>query len=458
MGTVAFPYSRTRPLLDIRPSLNRRYLTNGNGHPFLPIIRRTNQLFIDMSINDAMVFVDRADMAHFNVWLEKLTPSFERTLGNSGVDLGWTNINGHEPFNTTISTSPYVWDFGDPNTAYWDHVKSVCAAFAARGKWVMGRPLYTAFPGNQWGIDEMVNANSDADCTAFGTFLGTWAADIPNLMFVDLGDHSGDSVNGNADGITLGKCNLIRAAARAADRAGRLWMTHGQRNTISSVTFAARNDNINQIYTGGATPTGDSIVHDDAFTAWDANRGPVCCIESLGYPQPIDFEEDMIATGQAFRTQIWQHYFSGGWGGYALLTQNAPPDPYPSATGGSEAMRIVAEFLRAIQWQKLEPNRGSSLVTSGGGTEGVVTYKPRALATDGTIGVVYVPDGTTVTVNLSLMAGSGAVTCRWYDPTSGQYTAATGSPIAQGSHAFVASSEVGTNDSGDDDWVLLLES
>jgi hypothetical protein len=70
---------------------------------------------------------------------------------------------------------------------------------------------------------------------------------------------------------------------------------------------------------------------------------------------------------------------------------------------------------------------------------------------------VYTPSGSSFTVDLAQMAGSNAVKATWFDPSSGARVPATGSPLAQSSHAFVASTEVGTNAGGGSDWVLLLE-
>ena len=49
----------------------------------------------------------------------------------------------------------------------------------------------------------------------------------------------------------------------------------------------------------------------------------------------------------------------------------------------------------------------------------------------------------------------GMTAARWYDPTSGKYAEVKGSPFAnEGGRQFVPS---GANNSGDGDWVLVLE-
>ena len=67
--------------------------------------------------------------------------------------------------------------------------------------------------------------------------------------------------------------------------------------------------------------------------------------------------------------------------------------------------------------------------------------------------MAYMPNGGTLTVEMSKLAGQAAA--RWYDPTSGKYLEVHGSPFANsGSRQF---SPPGPNGAGDADWVLVLE-
>jgi Putative collagen-binding domain of a collagenase len=67
--------------------------------------------------------------------------------------------------------------------------------------------------------------------------------------------------------------------------------------------------------------------------------------------------------------------------------------------------------------------------------------------------MVYMPTIRAITVNMSKLAGMTAA--RWYDPTGGKYAEVKGSPFAnEGGRQFVPS---GANNSGDGDWVLVLE-
>jgi hypothetical protein len=72
---------------------------------------------------------------------------------------------------------------------------------------------------------------------------------------------------------------------------------------------------------------------------------------------------------------------------------------------------------------------------------------------DGSLVFAYVPTLRTITIDMSKLAGQA--TAHWYDPTSGVYVDARGSPFANvGSREF---GPPGANKSGEGDWVLVLE-
>ena len=57
---------------------------------------------------------------------------------------------------------------------------------------------------------------------------------------------------------------------------------------------------------------------------------------------------------------------------------------------------------------------------------------------DGSLALTYLPTRRTLTVDLSRFKGK--VTAKWFDPTSGTYTAAAGAPLANaGSRPFMKS-------------------
>jgi len=116
-------------------------------------------------------------------------------------------------------------------------------------------------------------------------------------------------------------------------------------------------------------------------------------------------------------------------------------------------MTHLSAFFNSIDWWTLIPDWTHDLVTTGYGTLGAADYAGSGINAAGTLAAIYMPSNRTMTVDMSLFAGT--VTCRWFDPTDGSYAADAASPHANsGTHDF---SHAGTNSLGDADWILLLE-
>jgi hypothetical protein len=92
---------------------------------------------------------------------------------------------------------------------------------------------------------------------------------------------------------------------------------------------------------------------------------------------------------------------------------------------GSIELGYAVKFFNKISWWKLVPDISNTFLTAGYGTfaptntmEAVSggNYCTGAVSSDGTVGVVYIPAGGTVTINMAKF--SGPVTAQWYDPTT----------------------------------------
>jgi hypothetical protein len=127
---------------------------------------------------------------------------------------------------------------------------------------------------------------------------------------------------------------------------------------------------------------------------------------------------------------------------------------------GARQMPYLKALFEPRAWYALVPDQTHSVVTAGYGTfttTGNVDdsdYLAAARTPDGRLVLAYLPTQRTVTVDLTQLRG--AVTARWYDPSQGQFSPVSGSPLPNtGSHDF---SPPGPNGDGDGDWVLVLES
>ncbi len=139
------------------------------------------------------------------------------------------------------------------------------------------------------------------------------------------------------------------------------------------------------------------------------------------------------ATGQVMgNNQIWR--FASAW-------------QQGLNSRGAVTLGYLPALMVGRAWWTMVPDATHTVVTTTAATTG--------RASDGSFVLSYLPHATSVTANLSQLSGPNVV-ARWYDPANGTFKTISGSPFpASGTRIF---SSAGTNSSGFDDWVLVLES
>lgn len=430
--------------LELEASSNGRYLVDGRGAPFFLLIKRADHLIEKLTLAQAVAHANA--FPQFSAFMVQLIARF---FADEDAD----NEAGVLPFSGTISGGHF--DLTTPNDAYFDHAVDVVNALGARNRLVFLRPLYPGFEGSGNGYETAIDANGDSSCQDYGEYLGTKFAACPNLIWVYFGD--------NTSATMVSRMNALRTGIESTDRADRLTTVHLETASTSDSTGTGgvsgwTTTPITATYSLNTAfpPTSENYnqnPHGRALTAYASATRPLIEIEPMGEAGPGVSGNDVL-TGADYRSLIWQIHLSGSV--HTVLYQTATAAEEDDDSPGQQACAHLATLLRS-RFHELVPNTGSGLVTSGGGNVGEASYKCRALTADATLGIVHIRDGSTVTLNLAVMAGTGNVTARYYDPSSGVFTTAPGSPFAQGSQVFVASSDVGTNDDGDDDWILVLE-
>ena len=150
---------------------------------------------------------------------------------------------------------------------------------------------------------------------------------------------------------------------------------------------------------------------------------------------------------------------SGGCGGQVYgagwLADEWDYDSYRDNCARIQTKHFQNLFTRR-EWWTLVPDYNHAFVISGYGTLSATTtdYVGAAINAKGTLGIVYCPKATTVSVDMSKF--TGPVRARWFDPTNGAFTPIHDSPFPNsGSHPFTTPQETSA---GSGDWVLLLES
>lgn len=418
-------------------SANGRYM-QASGVPFLLHGYTCWSAIVALSQADAILLLDA-----LQAW------GFTAIIANA-IEKRWTpsppnNANGDPPFTATVGGQ---LDFTAPNSAYWAHVDWFLAQCRARGIVVWLTPAYYgyagAIPDEGWSL--ALAANGSTRLTIYGAWLGARYASMDNVVWVFYGDALPDAT-GRA---------LVKAIHDGIESAGaglHPRMSHFARNSTSADDSTVPWD-INAAYSAGGTVS--PRVHSKVLDAYAANVGPTGCFEAQ-----YDHRVSGTLTAQQLRKESWDNWLSGGCFNFFGDEYVWPFNTEATVTedwknhlndAGISQCAFVRSFLVVRQWWELVPSTGAGLVTSGGGTVNTDGYKPRAIASDGSWGAVYVADGSSTTIDKSLL--SGAFTARWYDPTNGTYVMIGTGIAASGTQAYTPP---GTNAAGDTDWVWVGE-
>jgi hypothetical protein len=194
---------------------------------------------------------------------------------------------------------------------------------------------------------------------------------------------------------------------------------------------------------------------------------------SEGPYQPLDNYSWQIASNMVARSLNYRVAMGGGFGGaytYGCDWLNSTTNPWDAhlGKGARPHIKFFSDLFKDRSWWNLKPDWDWTFITAssleGASRETGDNYTIAAYDTArGALGLVYCTVAQTVTVSMARM--SGAVTARWYDPTSGNYVVIAGSPFANtGSRQFTTPAATHSDTCTDNtislsgDWVLVLES
>ena len=422
------------PAYPLTVSPTGRYLVDHAGTPFLLVGDSPQALLVNLTeAQAATYFADRAARGFNTVWINLLCAAY--TGGRADGSL----LDGTVPFTTP-------GDLASPNEAYFAHVDRVLALAAQAGLLVLLDPAETG------GWLDVLRANGTTKARAYGRYLGTRYQHFTNLLWMSGNDFQSWR--------TPGDDAVVQAVARGIhDTApGHLQTVELDYNVSTSLDDPswAPLIQLNAAYT--YYPTYAEVLHGYTHTP----AVPVFMVEAnyefenntgmdYGSPALLRRQEYWTllsgATGQLYGNHYtWQ--FLANWSGEL----NTP---------GTQQFQLATALFTALPWSALVPDQTHAVVTAGYGsfaTTGSVggnDYAPAARTPDGTLVLVYLPTSRTLTVNLAAL--TGAVTARWFDPTTGGYTAIPGPLNGTFPHTGVQRfTPPGTNAAGDGDWVLVL--
>lgn len=407
-------------------SANQRYLQTAGGQPFLIHGDTPWSLQVQLTAAQMDTYLDDRQAKGFNAVLFNLVEHLF-----SSQSPAYRDVVGNDPF-TGMSFGSVDWD--NLAEAYWARVDYAINAALSRGILCMVQPAYLGFGGGSGqagdqGWDGEVNNASDANLQAYGAALATRYSQA-NIIWCMGGDYNPP---------TPAKQWNIATGIRSV-RPSAIITAHGNRLTEAYTVWAGQTGfNLNNIYVDH-----DGVAYSQAAAAY-ARSGPM----------PFFFIEGAYGGASPdadVRRQIYHALLSGACGHfYGTYPVWGFGEPVANGGGGAaaalsgsldltstlEAGHALALFS-SYAWHLLEPKTDTSLVTTslGSGTSRICP----ARASDGSFAMVYT-GGSNFTVNMAAFTPS-SVRARWFNPTTGAYSTASGSPFANtGTQAFTAPGE-----------------
>lgn len=381
-GGSAFP---------LRISTNRHYLEDQAGAPYFVTADTSWSLMSKLSLPNIKQYIDLRAAQGFNTIMTSVVP-FDRN--NSGPR-GTAFVNG---------------DVTNWNQSYFDGLKEAVAYAQSKNVQIMLNPLWMADNGGWAGG----TAPSATAMSTYGTKLGTFFKDSPNLMYFLGGDEQADLI--------WTPVKALADALEAADPAHLKtyhprWYSYTATANESWLDFNSYQHNDN---------TGDMLYQLTANGYALSPTRPIFCIEPPYDPTPA--MGNVVTTPLYNRQNNWGSALAGSMG----VVYGGPSstwyigqygDTLPLADIDRPAAPQTArigKLLSAFNWQLLAP--ANNVVTAGLGTG-----RDRAtaeVATDGSLMVMYVPSARAVTLDLTKLSGNA--TAQWYNPVDGR---PTGTPV-----------------------------
>ncbi|MBN1669795.1 MAG: DUF4038 domain-containing protein [Kiritimatiellae bacterium] len=455
---------RRAPVFPLRVSENGRYLVDRQGRPFLlhgdtmwmwSVVssRRT-----PLSREGILEYLDDRVAKRFNT-LAMIS------MGKSDKGVLARDRDGLAPFQREISAG--VWDFGSVDRAYFDNLAWLIDQCHQRNLLVMIAPCWLGYPKTGCFQDEVV-ANGEQRCRAFGQFLGRLFGRFPNIIWI----FGGDKVPTDEEAVCQHR--IMEGLMQASGENKALQCAHWRRPVEPGVPTLSRDI---ELFAGDVTV---EMTYPASLTYYGCLKGWHCDNQAgMKNPLPVIMGESYYE-GQA-RFDIdgdgvkdpWpdymcrrQAYWSllAGAAGHLYGVENNPLAPDLNLPG-TRQMEFVLGLFEGRAWYDLVPDDTHQFVTAGYGVKAVIDkaaanppgfdYVAAARTRDGSLAMAYLPptgrESRTITAAMGrLRAG---ISASWYNPATGAYIRIDECPNS-GVGDFTSP---GDNGSGQNDWVLILE-
>ena len=453
----------TAPVFPLKPSANRRYLTDQKGVPFLVVGDAPQTIIAKLTLPEVETFLQNRQAYGINaLWINLLSNNEPACLTKPA------SVDGIAPFTVAGNLST-------PDPAYFQRADDIVGLAEAQQMVVLLDPIETSC----W-LDRL-RANGTDKALAYGRYVGERYKHRSNIIWL----HGNDFSTWRQDDA------LVQAVARGIQSANPASL-----QTVELLARPSLDDpswapliQINSVYT---------YVPTYAQTLAEYNRPdfkPIIMLEAS-----YDFEHIPGTDGgsvQNLRRQEYWTMLSGAAGqmyGSAFSWRLDKGWQSKLDSPGVEQLGYMKRLFAQRRWYDLVPDQSHRLVTAGydsgsARNAGIMSYLERftdteqflgrmarklfrdikrnfsfgsvttnayataAATPDGALAIIYVPSNQTVTIEMSRMTGPACAS--WFDPTNATYTRVSDSPLDHaGEQPFAPP---GLNSTGDGDWVLVLE-
>ena len=419
------------PVYPVKIGPTGRYLVDQKDKPFLIAGESPQAMMVNISEDDAELFFANRHSHGFNAaWINLLCAKY--TGGRPDA----STIDGLKPFKNGL-------DFSSPDETYFAHCDRIIRIAAKHDTLVMLDPAETG------SFLEVMQKNGVDKCRAYGRYLGKRYAAFDNLVWFHGNDYIKDTPEND---------KFVTAVALGIKDFDDRHLHTIEIDWRGTYTTSLDNERWAQIVGLSAAytykPVYLPILKD--YNRKTDRRVPTFMVESS-----YEFEHlsgAQLGTPHQLRMQ---EYTSNLCGATGQLYGNKYTWPFLKDwkekldTPGAVQMAYVQALFQPRAWYELVPDQDHTVVTDGWGTAGKFDYVPAARTPDGRLVIVYLPEKTTITIDMTKL--SGPAVARWYDPASGKYHEVAGSPLPnQGARKFTAPGD-NADGPGNPDWILLLE-
>jgi hypothetical protein len=417
-----------------------RHVVNGSGKPVLILGDAAQGLIVNLTVAQAQTYFAKRQEQEFNAaWVNVLVTTYTGGVSEA------TTYDGIAPFTQKLSGGKY--DLRSPNEAYFERVDAMVAAAAEHGIHLWFDPIETG------GFLDTLRANGASAAREYGRYLGERYRDRNNIVWMSGNDFRSWQDTPSDDEL------VYEVALGIWDEDKRHLQTTELDDPLSSSLDDPRWDGIigiNNTYTYYPT-------YAQLYVDWQRNPHlPNVFIEgnyegeALGHTirvtNAFDLRNELWwavlsgATG-AFGGNHWTNHFRSGW-------QTHLSDDY------AKQVKYLRGLLGVKRWDLLVPDIDHDVAIAGYGTFSDCCtaqdndFVTTARASDGSFVLSYFPFRHNLTIDMTELRSPA--TASWYDPTTGDSTRDSASPVADaGTHVFTPPAAAHAD--GSHDWVLVLD-